>query len=350
MNRIWTTLRAGTGATLAALMVTALLPGVAAAATRPVTFSLYVGADCVSGRASDGATVQLIWKSGDGTRKANVAIHASSSGYWYYCSYDGDTVAIGDRVRANDGTSGRFLVVPQLTLVIDRVDNVFKGRGPAGDYVRLFCGYTNGFEPCIQSWKLKVSSHGRWAYKPPWDVVGWQSMSVRWKSGEADEVWVGASGPYVDVTIGSAIVRGSTRANATATVVLRRAGSSDVAGTAVTTSDERGDFTAKFRNANGNLVNVHVGDRITSDVSPDEDWTVPNVIGDADADADRVTGTCPAESFFVEAIAGSDSAYTWPEDDGSFQLEVASTVGQKVRVHCYLDDPGDWVGRLITAN
>ena len=55
-----------------------------------------------------------------------------------------------------------------------------------------------------------------------------------------------------------------------------------------------GLFQTKFRNANGKLVKVRVGDRITSDVSPDEDWIVPNVTATVDAASDMATGTCTA--------------------------------------------------------
>jgi hypothetical protein len=182
-------------------------------------------------------------------------------------------------------------------------------------------------------------------------------MSLRWKNDLGDFVWVGAVGPYVDVTIGSPIVRGATRANATATVVLRRAGSNNVAGTAVATGDAaEGKFQATFRNANGNKVKVRVGDRITSDVSPDEDWIVPNVMANANAATDEVTGTCPADSFFAEALVMRngfpDGSHTWPEEDGSFTLDLSSVNVQStetVRVRCYEYHPGDWVGRAVVA-
>ncbi|MEO6351049.1 MAG: hypothetical protein ABIP53_10400, partial [Candidatus Limnocylindrales bacterium] len=264
-------------------------------------------------------------------------------------------MAVGDRISANDGTSDRLFVVPELTLVINRVDDVFKGRGPANGYVKLFCGYTNGFEPCQQKWKIRVNAGGKWAYRPGWDVVGWQQMSVRWTSVNGDQVWANARGPFVDVTIGSAVVRGATRANAPATVALRRAGSNDVRATAVTNGNPLwGEFKTKFRDVNGNPVKVRADDRITSDVAPDEDWIVPNIVANADSESDSVAGVCPAESFFARAEVVRndypDGDYTWPEEDGSFEIDLSwldIQPREPVRVSCYLVGPGDWAGRAI---
>ena len=127
--------------------------------------------------------------------------------------------------RHEPGTS---LVVPELTLVIDRVADRFKGRAPAGDYVRLVCGYVDGHAPCMASWRIKVNSQGKWGYSPAFEVQGWQQMYLSWKNGVGDHVGVEARGPFVGATIGSAVVRGATRPNAPATVLLppRRLGRS----------------------------------------------------------------------------------------------------------------------------
>ena len=359
MRRIRIRSRSATVAVLAALLVVGLVPGAVAAATRPVTYDVYIGDSCVSGHASDESTVELVWRAANGTRKARASLEASGfGGYWLYCSNDGDIVTIGDSFFAHDGNSSHSLVVPRLTLVIDRVDDVFKGRGPAGEYVKLICGYTNGFEPCTASWRIRTNANGKWSYKPGWRVDGWQWMYLLWKSQDGDKVNVSTQGPYLDVTIGSPIVRGASRANGPVTVVLRRAGSGEVAGTAVTTAGPMGGkFVAKFRNNNGNLVKVRVGDHITSDVAPDADWDVPDIVAHADQSSDLVTGTCPADSFFVEARVMrhgyAEGDYTWPEEDGSFELDLSQEdirPHELVRVKCYIVGPGDWVGRRVEAN
>ena len=358
MHRIRIVARASTAAVLVAVMAAALFPAYAAAATRPIMLDVMMGEECIYGTASDGATLQLLWKSATGSRKAKTSVQASATdGWWRACSPAGDVVAIGDRITANDGTSSHVLVVPELTLVINRVDDRFKGRGPAGDYVRLICGYTNGFEPCQATWKLKVNSQGQWGLRPGWDLVGWQSMNLLWRSAGGDRVNIYMQGPYLDLTIGSAVVRGASRANAPVTVVLRRAGSNDVAATAVTKASSLGGaFQTKFRNQNGKAVKVRAGDRVTSDVAPDEDWIVPNVTASADAASDIVTGTCPADSMFVHVTVVrngyEDGRSGWPEEDNTFNKDLTEQdiqAGEAVRASCFTLPLGDWVGRAIVA-
>ena len=350
--------RALTAALVAAVVIAAALPAAAAAATVPITFDLQIGFYCVEGTSTPGSTVEMTWKDSDGNRKARRSLTATSGGQWQHCNAHGNVVEIGDSIRVNDGTTSRLFVVPELTITINRVTDVIKGRGPANQYVRLLCEYTNGFEPCQTTWRIRVSSEGKWSFRNGWDFVGWQSMAMRWRSPENDFVWAGGiHGPYVDATIGSAIVRGATRAGGIATVVLRRAGSGDVVGTAVTRADPRGDFITKFRNNQGNTVKVRAGDRITSDVAADEDWIVPNVPAHAYAASDIVTGQCPEHTMFVRAIVMrdgyEDGDWDWPEEDDSFELDLSSPdiqPGETVRVSCYTLPLGDWSGRAIVAN
>ena len=347
--------------TLAVAMVVAALgiaslPGFALAGSAPITFDLQIGFRCIQGQTTPGSNVQLVWKDSAGNRKSRVSVTASSGGTWTHCNAHGNVLEIGDSIRINDGTNSRTFVVPELTITINRVTDGIKGRAPANQYVRLFCGYTNGFEPCGDTWRILVSSEGKWSFRNGWDFVGWQSMAMRWRSPENDLVWAGGiHGPYVDATIGSAIVRGATRADGMATVVLHRAGS--VVGTAVTRADPNGDFITKFRNNQGNTVKVRVGDRITSDVAADEDWIVPNVTAHANAGSDLVTGTCPENSMFVRATVirngYPDGDFDWPEEDGSFELDLSYPniqAGESVRVSCYMLPLGDWAGRAIVAN
>jgi hypothetical protein len=351
MNGLRTRSRTATLGMLAALMTGALAPGYVAAATAPITLDTRIGGNCVEGRASEYSTVRMSLKSAAGQLKAAATIQASEYGGWYYCSPDA-VVEIGDQFRVNDGTNEHLLIIPELTLVINRVDELFKGRAPAGDYVRLICGYASGMEGCMASWRLRANAEGRWGYKPGWDVQGWQRMSLAWKSDAGDLVTLGARGPHVDVTIGSAIVRGATRANTQATVVLRRAGSNRIAGTAVKNANAEGLFQTKFRNATGKLVNVRVGDRITSNVSPDLDLIVPNVTLTADAAADTITGTCASwSSFAIVTISQSEyfKRYAFMEDDGTFTVDLGEDdvdllSGVKVRASCFLGG-NDFVGR-----
>ena len=209
------------------------MPLVAAAATHPITFSVTTGLPCISGTATDGSTVQLLWKDADGTRKARTSVIASPSGHWTFCSTRaGSIIEAGDRLNANDGTSARQLVVPQLTLFSNRVTDVFKGRGPAGQMVKLVCNFGNGFEPCTDTWRIRVNPQGQWSLRPGWNVSGHEAMFVFWKSAAGDRVQTDHLSTFVTVTIGTAGISGSTRSGSTAAVYLTNPNTGAIRGTA----------------------------------------------------------------------------------------------------------------------
>jgi hypothetical protein len=342
---------------LSALLLGALLPASVAAATRPIKFHVQIGDHCIYGSASDAPGVNLLWQAQDGRVKLDIAFIPNPGGSFSLCYTPDEVIEVGDRIYADDGHSVHELIIPELTLVIDRVNDRFKGRAPAGDYVRLVCGYVNGFEPCRASWKIKASAHGRWGWNPPFDVTGWQEMWLNWKSDGGDGVTIDARGPHVDVTIGNAIVRGSTRPGALVTLLLRRAGSDNVVAMASKTANDTGRFQAKFRNANGKLVKVRVGDRIFSNVAPDQNLTVPNVTGSFDAESNTGTGTCTADTFFVSVTVNRngepDGPNTWVENDlGTFNVDFSGLdllPGESVKVTCILVGNGELVSRKFIA-
>jgi hypothetical protein len=337
---------------VAALALVGLLPGSVAAASHPITFSVKVGEKCVSGTASDGALVHFVWNDADGTRKARTDLVASSSGDWTFCSTKGWVLTeIGDRMTARDGTSTHEFVVPELTLYQNRVKDLFKGTGPAGHYIRLICGLSDGFESCQEVWQVKVNSEGKWSLKPGWDVPGGGTMFVTWKDDDGDRTWVANVGPYVALTIGQAGIEGSARVGSPATVVLKDGNTLDVRGTAHATGGVyQGLFSSRFRNDAGKKVKVHVGDRVTSDVAADLDWIVTDIEAHPRVSRQHVTGQCGGDSGLFRVVnyrggvaVGYD--YSWTDEDGSFDMkwhDDAFQSGDSMLVWCPVGT-GDWI-------
>ena len=125
--------------------------------------------------------------------------------------------------------------------------------------------------------------------------------------------------------------------------------------TAVTRAGPDGLFQTKFRNQNGKQVKVRVGDRITSDVSPDVDLIVPNVTLNVDAASGEATGTCTEDTSIITVRVirngESDGNTTFPEDDlGSFETNLGDldlVPGETVTVTCFWEGDGDLVGRQV---
>lgn len=349
-----------TAGLLAALVMMATVPTIASAATRPITFFAFIGDECIQGNASDGAIVHVVWRDADGTLKANKTLTAdgSNDGYFSACGSGPDVVVEkGDRLRANDGTSTHSLVVPELTAQGNRVRDVYKGRGPAGQYVKLICAFSNGFEPCMQTWKIRVNAEGQWSFKPGWDVGAGETMLLQWKSAVGDAIITIATPAILTVRIGSAHLVGVTRDGAPAAIVLRRGPSFDIrATTNVASSPVDGEFTGKLRNQAGNKVNVRAGDLISSDIAPDLEWIVPDIQASGDSSTGHVTGRCVYDDpsgplngdLRIDAPGDSSEITDNMEEDGSFDVELDFAAGDKLIVGCGMST-GDWVEKVFTA-
>jgi hypothetical protein len=333
------------------------LPAAAAAATHPITFSVTMGQQCINGTATDGSTVQLLWKSAAGSRKAFANVVASPTGHWSFCSPNmGTIVRTGDRITANDGTSTHQLVVPELTLFSNRDTDVFKGRGPAGQIIKLVCNFANGFEPCDDVWRIRVNSQGQWSLRPGWEISGEQAMFVYWRSTAGDKVQADHLSTFVTVTIGLAGISGSTRSGSTAAIYLVNPTTEAIRGTAFGVgSPYDGQFTGRFSNEQGSRVRVRVGDRIVSDAAADMDWIVGDIEATANVETQEVTGRCfePGGLFRVYVYRNGqfvDGEYWWTDDEGpTFTMEyVTFQSGDDLLVWCPVGT-GDWVRKWFAV-
>ena len=345
-----------TAGLLIALLVTALVPATAAAAVSPLRFNVYMGDGCIGGVASTASPgINLMWTGQDGSYKLDSAFLPNPDGTFSTCSFPPVTVEAGDRIYADDGISTHELIVPQMTLFQNRVNDVYKGRGPAGQMVKLVCHLQSGFEPCMQTWKIRVNPQGMWSVNPHWNVLGRDNMLLQWKSAAGDFVRVWNTAPYLDITLGKAFVTGSGRAGSPVTVVLKNGSTLDVRGTAESTaSNFDGRFGGRFENQQGGAVVARAGNIVTSTIAPDADFVLPNILGDANAAADLVTGQCAQESSFEYRVLRNGIEYDgrrWFTDvDGSFQADVSGLkVGDRVIIGCE-QYTGDWVRKAFVAH
>lgn len=312
----------------AALLLAVSLPGIAAAAPVPIRFDIYLGGQCVDGVASPDAVVDVVWKDATGAVKARVTA-LNFYGRWSYCAPDPSTVVeIGDSIKASDGSSTRTLVLPRLTVNVNRVDDVVRGKGPAGAMLRLNCGggpFPSPFEPCQWHANVRVAASGSWSLRPGWDLLGGESFGIRWLSAAGDKVWAFGAGPFVTVTLGSSRFSGATRPNRTAHLVIRDGTTFDVLATG---SAVGGGFSGRFRDNQGHAVPISAGDILSSDISPDIDWIVPDIDAAASPSTDVVSGRCYDAGTAGDVVkirlfrAGQQRGWAieGTESDGSFSV------------------------------
>ena len=244
-----------------------------------------------------------------------------------------------DTVWVNDGISANAITLPVLTLVQNRVDDIYRGRGPAGQYVRLVCDRPTGFNACDWNRTIKVNSQGKWSFGNYWDISGNKGMYLRWRRGD-DIISTTSVSPFLQLTIGSPKVSGATRNGASFAVVVKKANTVDMRGSASgIASTATGEFNGKLRNQSGNLVNVRVGDFVTSDVAPDVAWIVHDIPASANSSTGHITGFCDdARSYIVLVYHGgvlvdSDEMYT--EMSGNFDIDYLTfQAGDQIQVSC----------------
>lgn len=356
------------GSLLAALMLAALIPGTAAAATRPITFSLGLGQGCIDGRASDNVSLDLVWRNAAGALKAKATVTTSVEGFWWFCvgEESAATLRIGDRLKATVGTTVRQFTIPQLTLNVDRAQDVFRGKAPAGTTLRLF--YLNGiFSDFYSEEKLTARADGRWSFDPGWNIMGGIAADMRWNGPNGDKVWLTAHAALLRVTIGRAGFSGETRPYRDVEVILEK-GAAVRRGAGLAVGDDYGTFSGQFRNAQGNLVAPAVGDRVRApSLASDADWIVPNVEATASAGTNVVSGRCfdaGTSADFVEVRVIRTGVWRGlglgsTDQDGFFQFDFDGPEspflhganvksGDRIDVYC-LQDSGDWVGARFTA-
>ena len=317
---------------MAVLAASFALPSVSEAAT-PVTFGddyegIRLGSACVTGRAPSDRALHLVWKSAAGASKANVYI-PTRYGYWSHCSANGDVLAAGDLLKATVGATTRRLVMPDVTIAVDRVRDVMRGRGPAGSVLELRYVYNYCCWDSDVRVDVTVDSDGRWMFDDDSSLDGF-SANVEWTSTKGDHVGAASNAPDVVVDIGRPLVTGSANPGAAWKVVLRNTTTGTRKGVAQGTADEWGRFSGVFLNASGRPVNVMVGDRVVgSSLTADMDFIVRDIAAAADVATEIVTGKCGNGRMFYSAVrrAGIEIGGTWfakdRKPDGSFTVDFS---------------------------
>jgi hypothetical protein len=298
-------LPAGVGIVSAlALLLQLIIPSAEVAAASGITFILYMGGTCVGGQAGPAnKPVHVEWRDASAHPKAQADSTTDQYGSWSLCAEDSTFVAIGDVVSVRLATAHRTFVVPQLSLNLDRVQNLIRGTGPAGSTLALEWEYFS--YDIIQDQDVHVGSNGKWSLNPDSDandLVAWLS----WRPNGGDVVYIedtyapelkaGLNGRFSGV--------GGHRQQITVKVLDPDTGRER--GSGVATGDYYGRFAGVIRDAQGHRLEVRPGDRVVArDLAPDTDFIMPRITASADVAHDVVTGRCAPTVTFAFAAGAS---------------------------------------------
>src|SRR5688572_23595506 len=280
-----------------AVTLSTFLAPAASAATARLTFGedwggMEIGSECIRGRGAADTTIHLTWKSASGALKAKTDVAAvEGSGYWSYCS-ETKTLAKGDTVKVADSLGARTFTMPNVTFVADRVNDVFRGKGPINSagavwyMAGLFADYGYNAE-------FATDANGSWSVDADEDnLIGGIIAEVYFQTPKGDWTYAQTVTPYVSTTLGRARFTGGTGAFRTIKASIRDAATSVIKGRDTQVSGQTGHFSGVFKDADASPVAVAAGDRLVSNIASDANWIVPNITGTANVATDHVTGQC----------------------------------------------------------
>lgn len=365
---------AARGAALALVlsMVALVLSAGAVAAASAMTFYLTVGGSCVTVYGSEpNSTVVLTWKDAQGNLKPSEVQATTDWGYSYHCLSGGAVTTAGDRIKASDGVTVHKLVVPDLSIRINRTTETLRGTGPANAVIRLQCGSFGSpfpsFEGCMWHNRTRATDGGTWSWRflsSDWNILGSASFYAEWLSPGGDDVWADGYAPYLVVRLANSTFAGAYRPNQTAHVVVAGA-TLDVKATGTATGSALdGTMRGHLLKASGKRYALQAGDQLSSDIAADAKWVVPAIDATADAATDTVSGKCwdsgvSARAVLVEVYRLGHSrgwGISSTESDGSFALWLANGddfyvhpvdihVGDRIVVSCF-QNTGDVVEKV----
>jgi hypothetical protein len=353
-------------ATATGLLLALFASSAVSAAPRPITFDVFIGDYCVSGRAPNNSFLKLVIRDKQGNLKGRGSVDADPQGYWQAClGPENGGILPGDSINARvfDSSNSRTFTVPLLTGKIDRGTNVVSGRAPAGSRVQIEA-YDFRWDLWGESYDLVrdvTAAGGTYAHDfdtDGIDVRGGASVAIRW-SNAGDTVHVGRFqiAPYISLQIGRHDMYGASTANGLVRVTLK-SGSTKVATASGVGSYGDTSFIADWADADGEPYTLRGGEILSAPaLGGHTSWRVPQINPVANLAADTVSGTCFPNGR-VMALAQDPSGFGYGLDkgeagaNGKFTINLAAQVnirkGFRLAVLCYAPD-GDEVVQEATA-
>jgi hypothetical protein len=344
-------------ACLSALATAMIAPAAVGAAEPPITFSVTIGGDLIIVQNTANSPTNVRLRDEDGNTKAEGVLEDTDP---FFELPDGVTVAIGDRIRASDGAFARTLIVPELSISVDRVADLFEGTGPAQRTIKV--GYFFRFGDVFEQHGVRVRPDGTWSFAPDFDVAGGLGVAVDWKTPKGDFVHIDGSAPSVAVMFGSPRFTGNSGSpSADVEVFIENSRDGGWSGQ----SDAFGNFNGRFRDSNGAAVEVEAGHRVRApSVAADLDWIVPALQIDADAATDLVSGRCAGTLAVVElyrtghrrgfALAqggqNGEFEFDFSSDEGLFFDPANVKRGDSLRLECILETGDSVLLRRVVVN
>ncbi|MEO7118560.1 MAG: hypothetical protein ABIZ34_06280 [Candidatus Limnocylindrales bacterium] len=325
--------------------MTAWAAAPATAGTSPFTFVIDRYDNCVRGTAPADADLTVRLRAPTGSLVEQQVIVAAPDGLWLACFNVLDPIRPGRTLRVTDGVDARTLVIPNVTLRLDRETDVASGKAPAGSQVRLKafdCPPGARFDPdCprVANRLRSADSQGRYStdFTSSFDARGADYVELRWKNSFEDLVILENRFPHMRVFLDADVVGGSVKPGQAATLTLRDSpggtviGSDEVVGNAV-----NGNFNGDVGAA------VAPGTRIVGSFATDAKLNIPADVSIGwDDGTDTITVHCVPNQglrldWFFSAVTPK---YVVADSTGEATVvlqpgDLDTSVGNRIEMTC----------------
>jgi hypothetical protein len=249
----------------------------------------------VGGTVKRGVPVTVTLQSSGGSERAVETTTSDRSNGWFGVNFQdaaGDPLIINpdDTVLVQASPAITVPVTP-LSAEVDTANDQVTGSGPAGEQLDVDAG------GCDRD--VTVQSDGTYTadFSGECDLMAGDAIQVDYRNDEGNVVYLDFDAPMVRVNIENDIVDGYATPNASASLTLKRGGSTVATATASTGMD--GWFSAFFTDASGNLVDIQAGDTVEVTASPTVDVDVVELSASVNVANDTITGSGPANSLLL---------------------------------------------------
>ena len=330
---------------LATALASSAMVGAPAAAVVPVvTFGLSIGSCTVSGEAPPNLAMRLVHQDSSGHRLGRADVQVESDGDWSIACLPGGAIKSGHRLVAKDGAMTlRTLVVPPLSINIDRATDVLRVGGPPSRELHFVLdSCMPGYVACygrVEDFLLQTDGTGKYQTTLAFDARGGDRVRLEWDT-STDYFERRQVVPYLQLERGSSRVKGRARPGTTVHVKLKRSDGT-IRGTAADTADPDGGAVSARIRRNGSTVEVGTGNRIKGDHASNGVLDVVATGVTVNLAFDTAQGTCipdgrygvrfqnPESTIFLVAYGVLGPAGTFHASD----LELVQS-GWVVRLWC----------------
>ena len=150
-----------------------------------------MGDICIEGDTAAGSPFRVLWKGANGSIKADETLPSVDAGQWQVCTF-GPRVTPGDVIKVTLGSDIRKFTVPNVTMVIDRVNDVVGGTARPGTTV-----YVD--QPYVAT--VPVDQDGNWSYTPGTPFTGNTVFYAHWESNNGDRIDMIQFAPQLVLTL-----------------------------------------------------------------------------------------------------------------------------------------------------